>query len=300
MKPSDFRGAYTALITPFRNGAVDYAHLNALVEEQIQAGIAGLVAVGTTGESPTLAHDEHIAVIQAVVEAARGRVPVIAGTGANATREALDLVREAEAVGASAHLQVAPYYNKPSQEGLYQHFAQVAEATRLPVILYSVPGRCGIEIGVEVVQRLAERYPHLRCIKEAGGNVARVSQLRAACGNDLTILCGDDGLTLPFMVAGATGVISVASNLAPQIIVDLCQAALDGCWTEAQAIHDRYYGLLTDLVFIEGNPVSIKAALHEAGKLPSEELRLPLVPCSARNREKIRQTVFDLQLHAHA
>ena len=205
MKLRPFTGTITALVTPFKNQAVAYDDLRKLVEFQIKSGINGLVPVGTTGESPTLSHEEHLDVIHAVIETTRGRVPVIAGTGSNSTHEAVDLTTLATEAGADAVLVVAPYYNKPSQEGVFRYFCAVAEATDKPVILYSIPGRCGIEISVPVVERLRAKYPHVRYIKEAGGSVDRVDQLKQALGKDITVLSGDDSLTLPFMSVGAEG-----------------------------------------------------------------------------------------------
>lgn len=296
MTALQFRGVYTALVTPFQNGAVDFETLRQLVERQIHGGVAGLVPVGTTGESPTLSNDEHLAVIAATVEATAGRVPVIAGTGANSTAEALFLTQEAERAGADAFLQVAPYYNKPSPEGLFRHFSAIAEATTRPIILYSVPGRCGIEIPVETAARLSAAYPHVHTIKEAGGQVTRVQALRAACGDALTILSGDDGLIVPFIACGATGIISVASNLAPRLIVSLTQKALDGDFAGARALSEQFYGLLTDGVFLEGNPVAIKTGMELLGVLPSSEMRLPLAPMRADNRRRLAALLETLDL----
>src|SRR5688572_7088452 len=223
-----FEGTFTALVTPFRDGAVDEAAFARLIEEQIGAGITGIVPVGTTGESPTLDHPEHRRVIELAVQAARGRCKVIAGTGSNATSEAIDLTTEAERLGADAALLVAPYYNKPSQEGLFRHYKKIAEATRLPLILYSIPARCGIEIGIETCLRLAEQCANVVAIKEAGGSVERVSALRTALPERFAILSGDDSMTLPFMAVGGAGVISVASNLLPGQVCNLVQAARHG------------------------------------------------------------------------
>lgn len=291
-----FQGVYTALITPMRSGEVLWDVLAELTERQIAAGVAGLVPVGTTGESPTLDPQEHLKVIASVVEVARGRVPVIAGTGANATSEAIHLTREAENCGASAFLQVAPYYNKPSQEGLYHHFATIANATEKPIVLYSIPGRCGVEIGVDTVRRLVADCANIRTIKEAGGDVARVSALNAACGDDLTIFSGDDGLMLPFVAAGARGVISVASNLAPEPIVALTKAAMEGYFDRARVLQKRYYPLLTDVVFMEGNPVTIKEAMAYLGQIPAADVRLPLSPMSAEGRERLHKILDNLDL----
>ncbi len=285
MKHRPLTGAITALATPFRHEAVDHDGLCKLVEFQIKAGINGLVPVGTTGESPTLDHAEHLDVIRAVIAAARGRVPVIAGTGSNSTAEAVDLTRLSHEAGADAMLVVAPYYNKPSQEGLFRHFAAIADTTDRPIILYSIPGRCGIEIGVPVVERLRAKYAHVRWIKEAGGSVDRVDQLKQALGADITVLCGDDSLTLPFMAVGAEGVISVASNLLAREVVQLVRLAGAGDYARARRLHQKLYPVFR-ACFLEPNPVPIKAALARAGIIGSAEVRLPLTELTPAN-EKI-------------
>lgn len=291
-----FSGVYTALVTPMlSSGEVDWAGLADLVRQQLAAGVAGLVPVGTTGESPTLDNREHLDVIEAVASAANGKVPIIAGTGANSTREALELTREAELRGADAFLQVAPYYNKPSQEGLFQHFSAIADITNKPIILYSIPGRCGIEIGVNTVARLAKEFPHVQTIKEAGGEVARVKALQAACP-EVTILSGDDGLIVDFIANGAKGVVSVASNLAPAVIVDLVNACLAQDHAEAQKLADHWHNLLTELVFLEGNPVTIKEVLYRAGLIKTPTLRLPLVRMTEQGQERVQALLADLNL----
>lgn len=284
-----FTGTYTAIVTPFKHGKVDESALEQLVKRQIKAGVEGLVPVGTTGESPTLDYDEHIRVVEIVVNVAAGRVKVMAGTGGNSTTEAIHLTQRAEAVGADGSLQVAPYYNKPSQEGLFQHFRAVARSTKLPIVLYSIPGRCGIEIGVDTVKRLAEACPTIVGIKEAGGSCDRVSQLRAACGPGFEILSGDDSLTLPFMSVGAQGVISVASNVIPREVAAMVRAFAKGDVAAARKLHAKYYPMFKDL-FIETNPVPVKAALALQG-LIAEEYRLPLVPMTAANRAKLVKTL---------
>ncbi|BET68163.1 4-hydroxy-tetrahydrodipicolinate synthase [Opitutales bacterium ASA1] len=286
MPASRITGVVTALVTPFRSGRVAFDELQQLVEKQIDAGVSGLVPVGTTGESPTLDHGEHIEVIRAVIEAAKGRVPVIAGTGSNSTAEAVSLTRRAHEAGADGFLQVGPYYNKPTQEGLYRHFAAVAEATDRLVMLYSIPGRSVIEIAVPTVARLLEAFPHVNHIKEAGGSCDRVDQLRQTCGDALTVLSGDDALTLPFMALGAVGVVSVASNLFPSAVVELVNAATRGDYTEARAVHHRLQPLFKAL-FVEPNPAPVKAAMAHRGLLGSSELRLPLCEMSAGNREAL-------------
>ncbi len=277
MKKRPLTGTITALVTPFRKQAVAFDDFAKLIEAQIKGGIDGIVPVGTTGESPTLSHDEHMEVISAAVAAARGRVPVIAGTGSNSTAEAVELTALATEAGADAVLVVAPYYNKPSQEGVFGYFSAVAEATDKPVILYSIPGRCGIEIGVGVVERLRAKYPHVRYIKEAGGSVDRVDQLKNALGNDIVVLSGDDSLTLPFISVGAEGVISVASNLLPKQVVGLVDAALAGDFAKARAAHRKLYPVFKSL-FLEPNPVPVKFAMQRAGMIGSAEVRPPLSP----------------------
>ncbi|HEX4086576.1 MAG TPA: 4-hydroxy-tetrahydrodipicolinate synthase [Chthoniobacteraceae bacterium] len=289
-----FRGTYTAIVTPFRDGAVDEEALTQLIEWQIESGITGVVPVGTTGESPTLDHAEHSRVIQLAVKAAAGRCKVIGGTGSNSTDEAISLTREAEKVGADAALLVAPYYNKPTQEGLFRHYKAIASATRLPIILYSIPGRCGIEVSVDTAVRLSRECPNVVSIKEAGGSVERVSQLRAALPPQFTVLSGDDSLTLPFMSVGAEGVISVASNIIPREMVRMVDAFTAGRAAEARELHTRFYPLFRDL-FIETNPIPIKTALALAGRI-SGEFRLPLCEMAPANEAKLLATLRNLNL----
>jgi 4-hydroxy-tetrahydrodipicolinate synthase len=284
-----FTGTYTAIVTPFKNGEVDETALERLVQLQVKGGVDGIVPVGTTGESPTVDCEEHLRIIERSVKFARGKIKVLAGTGANATREAIDLTLRAEAAGADGSLQVAPYYNKPSQEGLFQHFRAIARATKLPIVLYSIPGRCGIEISVETVSRLARACYNIIGIKEAGGSCDRVSQLRAALGPKFEILSGDDSLTLPFMAVGAQGVISVASNIIPREVSQMVGAFARGDAKKALSLHAKFTPLFKDL-FIETNPVPVKAALAMMGKI-EEEYRLPLVSLSAANRAKLRTTL---------
>ena len=282
-------GTYTAIVTPFKHGKIDEPALERLIKLQVKAGVDGIVPVGTTGESATVDYDEHIHLIALSVKFAAGKIKVIAGTGGNSTKEAMDLTQRAEKAGADASLQVAPYYNKPTQEGLFQHFHAVARSTRLPIILYSIPSRCGVEIAVDTVNRLAHDSVNIVGIKEAGGSADRVSQLRAALGQKFTILSGDDSLTLPFMAVGAHGVVSVASNVIPREVAHLVQAFALGKSAVALKLHDRFYPLFKDL-FIETNPGPVKAALAMMG-LIEDEFRLPLVPMSAANREKLRKTM---------
>jgi len=284
-----FTGTYTAIVTPFKGGKIDEAALQRLITLQVRAGVDGIVPVGTTGESPTVDYDEHVRIIERSVKFARGRIKVLAGTGGNSTSEAIYLTEHAEKVGADGSLQVAPYYNKPTQEGLFQHFRAVARRTRLPIVLYSIPGRCGVEIGVDTVKRLAQHCRNIIGIKEAGGSADRVSQLRAALGPRFEILSGDDSLTLAFMAVGAQGVISVASNVIPRPVAQMVGAFAAGKVAAALKLHQKYYPLFKDL-FIETNPVPVKAALALQGQI-EEEYRLPLVPMSAKNRETLRKTM---------
>lgn len=293
MKLRPLTGTITALATPFRQSRIAYDDLKKLVSHQIKGGINGLVPMGTTGESPTLSHEEHMEVIRFVIAETRGRVPVIAGTGSNSTHEAVELTGLAHEAGADAMLLVAPYYNKPSQEGLFQHFAAIAEATDRPIILYSIPGRCGVEISVGVVERLRAKFKHVAWIKEAGGSVDRVDQLKQALGSDLTVLSGDDSLTLPFMAVGAEGVISVASNLYVREISKMVLLALADDFAAARKIHQRLYPAFKTL-FIEPNPVPIKVALARAGIIGSAEVRLPLCGISAANARVLEQVLAKL------
>ncbi|MEI8340929.1 MAG: 4-hydroxy-tetrahydrodipicolinate synthase [Verrucomicrobiota bacterium] len=290
-----FRGTFTALVTPFSNDRVDEASFGRLIEFQIENGISGIVPVGTTGESPTLDHAEHMRVIELAVQSAKGRCKVIAGTGSNSTSEAIALTKDAEKAGADAALLVAPYYNKPTQEGIYRHFRAVADSTGLPIILYSIPGRCGIEIGVETVERLSASCQNILAIKEAGGSVERVNQLRNILPDSFGVLSGDDSLTLPFMASGGIGVISVASNLIPREVGQLVRAYLDGDVVTARNLHYRYYSLFKDL-FIEPNPVPVKTALAWAGIIAKPDVRLPLCEMSEANARKLRATLENLGL----
>jgi 4-hydroxy-tetrahydrodipicolinate synthase len=284
-----FTGTYTALVTPFKNGKIDEAAFERLIKMQIKGGVDGIVPVGTTGESPTVDTDEHIRIIKLAVKFAAGKIKVLAGTGANATAEAIHLTQAAERAGADGSLQVAPYYNKPTQDGLFQHFHAIARSTKLPIVLYSIPGRCGIEIGVDTVNRLAHDSVNIVGIKEAGGNADRVSQLRAALGARFEIMSGDDALTLPFMAVGAQGVISVASNVVPREVSHMVKAFAMGKADVALKLHNKLYPLFKDL-FIETNPVPVKAALAMMGAM-EEEYRLPLVRMSSANRDKLRKTL---------
>lgn len=279
LRVMEFTGNIVALVTPFRNDAVDVPALGRLVEHVIAGGASALVPCGTTGESPTLTHEEHDAVIAETVQAARGRVPVIAGTGSNCTDEALRLTLTAAKHGASAVLSVNPYYNKPTQEGLRRHFLAIAERSPIPVVLYNIPGRCAVELSLETIEHLA-RHPNVPAIKEATGNVENVTRLRLA--TNLQVLCGDDSLTLPMLALGATGVISVLGNLLPHRVTELVRLCMGQDLRAARALHDRLYPLMKAL-FVESNPGPIKAALAQVGML-SEDVRLPLCPLADANR----------------
>jgi 4-hydroxy-tetrahydrodipicolinate synthase len=284
-----FRGTFTALVTPFREKGIDFAGLEKLVEAQIAAGIDGIVAVGTTGESPTLSHDERESVIRRCVEIAKGRCAVLAGTGSYSTRDAIEATKKAEQLGVNAALIVAPYYNKPSQEGLFRHFKAIADSASLPIMLYNIPGRCGVDIAADTVVRLAEACRNIVSLKEASGSVERVSELRGRLPEAFTILSGDDSLTLPFMSVGAAGVVSVASNLIPTEISALVTAYGRGEAQTAEKMHRRLFPLLKDL-FIEPNPVPVKTALGWRGII-SAECRLPLCEMSEANQGRLRKTL---------
>lgn len=269
-----FSGAITALITPFAGDAVDEQRLRANVNYQIDQGIDGLVPCGTTGESPTLTHAEHDRVIALTVEAAAGRVPVIAGTGSNSTAEALRLTQHAAAAGATATLQVNPYYNKPTQEGLYRHFMTIADDGGLPVVLYNIPGRSGVALSSQTTQRLA-RHERIVAIKAATGSMDDVSDTVATCGDQLVVLSGDDSMTLPMISVGAVGVISVVANLLPAQVKAMCAAALAGDFPQAKAQHLKLFPLFKGMLSLATNPIPIKAAMQLAA-MDSGQLRLPM------------------------
>jgi 4-hydroxy-tetrahydrodipicolinate synthase len=287
------KGVITALVTPFRNDRVDEEALRRLVDEQIAAGIDGLVPVGTTGESPTLTNEEHIRVIQVVVEQVKKRVPVIAGTGANSTREAIELTLAAKAVGADATLQVTPYYNKPTQDGLYRHFKAVVDATSLPMLVYNVPGRTGCDLLPDTIARLCE-LPQMVGVKEATGNLQRAAQIIAKVGDRITMLSGDDATAMPFYAVGGHGCISVVSNVAPADMAAMWDAAAAGNWAKARELHYKLFPLSEGL-FIEANPIPVKAAMAMMGKI-ADEIRPPLYPMTGANRDKVRKILTDLKL----
>lgn len=289
-----FEGAHTALVTPFNEkGMIDPDAFRALIDRQFDGGIKGIVPCGTTGESSTLSTEEHHLVIEMAVKQARKRGLVIAGTGSNSTREAIDLTQAAEKAGADAALLVTPYYNKPSQEGLYQHYKAIALSTDLPLMLYSIPGRCHIQIDVETCVRLAHDCPNIKAIKEAGGVTDRVRQLRAALPAEFEILSGDDALTVDFMKEGAVGVVSVAGNLIPGPMADLTRAMLEKRIGDAEAIHAKYAPLFNAFLKIDTNPVPIKAALGLTGAC-RPKLRLPMVEMSAEKVEELRSILVQI------
>lgn len=295
MDKNRLHGVHTALVTPMTDGAVAYAELELLVSKQLESGISGIVPCGTTGESPTLSESEHLQVINTCINTADREALVIAGTGANSTTEALSLTMAADKAGADAFLLVAPYYNKPSQEGLFAHFSALAEVTEKPIVLYSIPSRCGIEISTDVVCRLREKFPHVCALKEAGGRSSKVSETLAAIDENFVVLSGDDGLTLPFMACGAKGVISVASNLIPEVVSAMVSAALDGDYEKARDIHLANYSLFTDL-FCEPNPVPVKVIMQIKGMIASAETRLPLCPPSSSNLNLLKSIASNLKV----
>ena len=286
-------GTITALVTPFAaDGQVDYGRLRELVEQQVAGGVEGICSVGTSGESPTLSHEEHHKVIEKTIEFAAGKVKIVAGTGANSTAEAVSLTKAAIAMGgADACLQVTPYYNKPNAEGLYRHFMTIADLG-LPVVLYNVPGRAGKEIPLDVVARLA-KHPNVVAIKEAAGSVERVSAIKNLAP-DFTVLSGDDSLTVPMISVGAEGVISVASNVIPREMSDMVRFALSGDFAKAREYHAKFYPLFHDL-FIDTNPVMVKEALWLLGRI-ERAFRLPLCETTEKNLETMRGTLAKLGL----
>jgi 4-hydroxy-tetrahydrodipicolinate synthase len=288
-----FHGTFTALVTPFRDGGIDVSAFEQLIETQIAAGITGIVAIGTTGESPTLSHDEREQVIRCAVVKANKRCLVLTGTGSNATQHAIADTKLAEKLGADAALLVAPYYNKPSQEGLFHHFRAIAEATSLPIMLYNIPGRCSVDILPETVARLAKECRNIVSIKEASGSVERVGELRRRLPDAFTILSGDDSLTLPFMAVGAAGVVSVASNLFPSEVCALVRACESGDLKASGELHRKLLPLFKDL-FIEPNPVPVKTALGWRGAI-SSEVRLPLCEMSEANEARLRKTIDEFE-----
>jgi 4-hydroxy-tetrahydrodipicolinate synthase len=286
-----FRGSFTALVTPFKNGGLDEAAFRGLVSWQISEGTNGLVPVGTTGESPTVNHDEHKRVVEWCIDEAKGRVPVIAGAGSNSTSEAIDLARHAEKAGADAVLVVTPYYNKPTQEGLYHHYKAINDAIGIPIIIYNIPGRSIVDMSVDTMSRLFE-LKNISGVKDATANMARVSQQRAAMGDDFNQLSGEDITALGYMAHGGHGCISVTSNVAPRLCSEFQSACLRGDYASALKIQDKLTPLHINL-FIESNPAPVKYALSLLGKM-ADTLRLPMVPVT----EPTRKAVRDAMVHA--
>ena len=284
-----FKGSITALITPFKNGKVDEARLKANVEFQIKNKTSGLLPCGTTGESPTLSHEEHKRVISVVVKAARGRVPVMGGTGSNCTEEAVELTKFAKKIGCDAALMTAPYYNKPTQKGLYLHYKKVADTVDIPIMLYNIPGRTGITIEASTMARLHNDCRNIIGVKEATGSLDMASQVIAACGRDFCMMSGDDNLTLPIMSVGGTGVISVISNLVPRQVADMTAAYARGDHKKAMAIHYELFPIMKG-AFIETNPIPIKTAMMMAG-MDTGEMRLPMCALEESNMKKLRDIV---------
>ncbi len=290
-----FKGSIVALITPFKDGQIDEKSLKNLIEFHIKNDTDAIVVAGTTGESATLTFSEHEDLIRMAVEFADKRIPIIAGTGANATHEAVSMTKFAEKVGADASLQIVPYYNKPTQEGIYQHFKAIAEETNIPLILYNIPSRTGVDMLPETFARLFADFPNVIGLKEATGNVARVSEIISLTNPDVIILSGDDALTVPMMAVGAKGVISVANNIVPKDIAKMCNYALEGNFEEARKLHD-YYWKLFKVLFIETNPIPVKTAAYLMGLIEDNELRLPLYHMSRQNEEKLKQTLKEYGL----
>ena len=286
-KGSEYAGLSVAIVTPLRDDVLDVGRLRAQVEFQIEAGTRCLVPVGTTGESPTLSHEEHERVISEVVQIAAGRVKVMAGTGSNSTAEALRLTRWAAKEGADASLQVAPYYNKPTQEGFYQHFKAIAEDVSLPICVYNIPGRTGKNIEPETIARLAD-IPNITMVKEATGSLDQCSQILNS--TNLTVLSGDDSLTLPMMSVGAEGVISVAGNIVPHDVVAMVRAATDGDWGAAREWHHRLFALCRDMLGLSTNPIPVKTAMRMLGR-DAGELRLPMTPLTEQQEQQLLQTL---------
>ena len=290
-----FKGSIVALITPFKDGEIDKNSLRKLIEFHIKSGTDAILVAGTTGESATLTFEEHEDLIKMSIDIAEGRIPIIAGTGANATHEAIELTKSAEKFGAAASLQIVPYYNKPTQEGIYQHFKAIAEETNIPLILYNIPSRTGVDMLPETFARLYGDFPNIIGIKEATGNVARVSEMINLTNKDVVILSGDDALTLPMMSVGAKGVISVANNIVPKDIALMCKYALEGEFDKALEIHNKYWDLFK-ILFIETNPVPVKTASYLIGLIDSLEFRLPLYYMKKNNEEKLKEILIKYNL----
>ncbi|HHG74649.1 MAG TPA: 4-hydroxy-tetrahydrodipicolinate synthase [Persephonella sp.] len=290
-----FKGSIVALITPFKNGSIDRKSLKNLIDFHVEKGTDAIVVAGTTGESATLTFPEHEELINLAVEYADKRIPIIAGTGANATHEAIALTKSAEKAGVDGSLQIVPYYNKPTQEGIYQHFKAICEETNIPLILYNIPSRTGTDMLPETFARIYSDFPNVIGIKEATGNVARVSETIDLTNPEVVILSGDDALTLPMMAVGAKGVISVANNIIPEDIASMCRLALDGNFEEARKIHNKYWKLFK-ILFVETNPIPVKTAAYLMGLIDDNEMRLPLYYMRTENEEKLKKILKDYGL----
>ncbi len=289
-----FQGSFVAMVTPFRNGTVDEAKVRELVEFHIAHGTDGLIPCGTTGESPTLSHDEHKRLVEVVLGAARGRIRVVAGTGSNSTAEAIDLTTHAEKAGAAGALVVNPYYNKPTQEGLYRHFRAVAESVAIPILVYNIQSRTAVNVETATLERLVRDVKNVAGVKEASGSLDQMSQVIAACGPDFSVLSGDDNVTLPLLAIGGHGVVSVIANILPRETAEMVHAALDGDWKRARDLHYRLFPLAR-AAFLETNPIPIKEAMAMAGMI-EPEFRLPMCRMSDANRERLRAVLKQYSL----
>ncbi|MBI4253934.1 MAG: 4-hydroxy-tetrahydrodipicolinate synthase [Candidatus Rokubacteria bacterium] len=289
-----FQGSFVAMVTPFRNGRVDEAKLRDLVDFHVAHGTDGLIPCGTTGESPTLSHDEHKRVVEVVVEAAGGRIPVVAGTGSNSTAEAIDLTQHAERAGAAGALVVNPYYNKPTQEGLYRHFRAVAESAAIPILVYNIQSRTAVNVETATLERLVRDVKNVAGVKEASGSLDQMSQVIATCGPDFAVLSGDDNITLPLLAIGGHGVVSVIANILPRETAEMVHAALDGDWKRARELHYKLFPLAR-AAFLETNPIPIKEAMALAGMI-EPEFRLPMCRMGDANRERLRAVLAQYAL----
>ena len=295
MRAQRIQGSLTAMVTPFRDGRIDEAKIRELVEYHVGNGTDGLVPCGTTGESPTLTHDEHKRVVDLVIEQAAGRIAVVAGTGSNSTHEAIDLTIHAAKSGADAALLVVPYYNKPTQQGLYEHYKAIAESSDLPLIIYNIQGRTGVNLLPETLARLAADCRSIVGVKEASGNLEQMSQVILLCGPEFTVLCGDDTLTLPLMAVGGRGVVSVIANFLARETADMVHAALDGDWKRARELHFKLFPI-AQAMFFETNPIPVKEAMAMLGMLPKAEYRLPMCPMTEANRTRLRSVLLQAGL----
>ena len=289
-----FQGSFVALVTPFRNGNVDEPKLRELIEFHVTHGTDGIIPCGTTGESPTLSHDEHKRVVEVVLEAARGRIKVVPGTGSYSTAEAVELTRHAERAGAAGALVVNPYYNRPTQEGLYRHFRAVAEAVAIPILVYNIQSRTAVNVETATLERLVRDVKNVAGVKEESGSLDQMSQVIAACGPDFSVLSGDDNITLPLLAIGGHGVVSVIANILPRETAEMVHAALDGDWKRARDLHYRLFPLAR-AAFLETNPIPIKEAMGMAGMI-EPEFRLPMCRMSDANRERLRAVLTQYAL----